>query len=74
MKPGRLHLAGPDAWPDHVLDYTLGNLIIGLVFQVRGFAIGVELQRTRWAVWMSVYLGFWAFELYLDVDRSWEDA
>lgn len=74
MKLGRLHIQGPSAWPDHLLNYELGSLIVGLVLEVRGWAIGFELQG--WGgpnPWLAIYLGWWAFEAYLDVDGSWGD-
>lgn len=74
MKRGRLHLAGPAAWPDRVLSYDVGTLLVGVVLQVRGFALGFELHGKRgWNPWLCVYLGVWAFEVYFDADRSYED-
>lgn len=70
MKLGRLHLNGP-GYPDHVLSYETGNLLVGAVVQVRGYALGVELQGRHGNPWLNVYLGAWAF--YLDVDGSFED-
>jgi hypothetical protein len=72
VKLGRLHLAGP-SWPDHVLSYETGNLLVGAVLQIRGFAVGFELQGRHGNPWLNLYLGWWCFELYWDGDRSWED-
>ena len=76
MRFGRLHLSGPTTWPDHVLSYELGNLIVGVVVQVRGWALGFELQGWRTPnPWLNVYLGWWCFEIYVDVAGEYlEDA
>jgi hypothetical protein len=74
VRRGRLRFAGPGAWPDHVLSYDVGSLLVGAVFQVRGFALGFELHgRRSWNPWLGIYLGLWAFEVYFDADRSFEE-
>lgn len=60
-------------WPDHVLSYETGNLVVGAVVQARGYAIGVELQGRYTNPWLNLYLGFWAFEIYLDLDGGLEN-
>jgi hypothetical protein len=71
---GRLHLHGPQVWPDHVLSYELGNLIVGAVVQVRSWALGFELQGWHGYSnpWQNLYLGPFAFEIYFDADRSFD--
>lgn len=72
MKIGRVHVSGPSVWPDHVLSYETGNLLFGAVVQVRGFAIGLEIQGRHGNPWAYIYLGLWCIEVYVDRDRSWE--
>lgn len=73
MKLGRLHLAGPAVWPDHVLSYETGNLVVGAVVQIRGYAVGFELQGWHGGnPWLNVYLGPWCFEIFLDRDGFYE--
>jgi hypothetical protein len=70
---GLLHLTGPDCWPDHLLSYETGDLLAAAVVQVRGWAVGFELQGRHGNPWLNVYLGPFAFEAYLDLDRSWQE-
>jgi hypothetical protein len=76
MKLGRLHLHGAQAWPDHVLDAQLGGPIFGIAIAVRRWAIGFEIAKSAFsrATWLNVYLGLWAFEIYVDVAGEYEEA
>jgi hypothetical protein len=73
VRLGRLHLHGPQAWPDHVLDAGLGGPIVGAVIAIRRLAVGFEIDRSSFssAIWLNLYLGWWCFEAYLDVDGEY---
>lgn len=74
MKLGRLHLSGSQVWPDHVLSYETGNLIVGAIVQVRGAALGFELQGWHGGnPYVYIYVGFWCFEIFLDREGFYED-
>ncbi len=73
MKLGSVHVAGPQAWPDHVLDASTGGLVCGLVLAIWRLAVGVEVHGGRGRnPWVQVYVGWWSFEVYWDRDGSWE--
>lgn len=73
MKRGRLHVAGPAAWPDQLLE--AGRAFAGFVLCVGPLLFGFELCRSgdRALWWVNVYAGWWAFEICVDVDGVLED-
>lgn len=66
MRLGRVHLTGPQAWPDHLLNEPS----VGAIVAVGRYALGFEVGRHT--PWLSIYLGAWAFEVYVDVAGDWD--
>jgi hypothetical protein len=74
MRLGTLHLSGPQAWPDHLLSYETGDLLVGTVIQIGSCALGFELHRgSLGSPSLAVYLGPWAFEAYWDRAHQLEE-
>lgn len=68
VRLGRLLLEGPSSWPDQLA--RAGHL--GLVAVAGNYALGVEVGTLDGNPFSHVYLGAWAFELYVDVDGFFE--
>lgn len=61
---GRLAIAGPQAWPDHLLDVNRRRMA-GLVVAGGRCALGFECSGLRYGY---VYLVWWCFELSWDTE------
>lgn len=69
VRLGRLWLAGPGAWPDVLLD---GDGL-GAVLSAGRYALGVEVGTAGPNPVVNLYLGWWAFEFYLDRDGTFAE-
>lgn len=68
MRIGRIHLSGPQAWPDHMLEMSS----FGFALQAWRLALGLEVCARRGRnPWVNFYLGWWAFEIYIDASGEY---